>query len=704
MKLCSKKSVLSLRGSIWQRKRVLDLVIVLSWSMWLLCTVNWEFIEINNSWSGYNLSEILDILRSPQEYRGDFVANAFFESFHRSIYFRFLSSMTVLFKQDSLYVQEVMIAAEIILASAAGYVLPRVVSKSGSVIESILSMILLTASGAVGYDWGRWAWMYSGQTYIFPYCLWIVSIIWLKKGLVIRGALCLAVGCMVHPIVGFLGTVSAVLYKVVVDWQMSRWTSNKNLCSMRTLFLIFVPTLVVLGVASLSGGNLEYDRIGAAEFVQWTKNSSYHWYPWTEGLFSREGSKATIFPYISIMLGATYVEIETKRQGKLSVRQNEYVFPFFIGSCLMAGIGVLLSEVSYTPTLIKLAIFRISIFPLIVAIPIIAKGLTRFLVWGNCAMHSRSVLRHLWNTREICLVGIVCFAYVVSALTGEYAWPVVYVSGCLGLLLLDYEGTHFGKLKLFTLSGIVGLSVYLLPSLRLAIKSPLLNTIVVVLPISLIVLSVMYVFWTARVNVSSTNNEKKVMVLTVGFTLGWIIACLLVGVSSFKRISSYISSNDAGEQMRSYHNLQKCAKADLPKGSIVMPPLDRDYGWRSTSKIPTTGSARSWVISWIYTSDRNTFEQSRESLKEIGMTEWIRFEHNPRGFNGIRLFEDELGDILNRLEIKDLKRIASNLGATHFVIDKKRNSSYAVLGTQGVQCMNGHYGIMETSWADERLK
>jgi hypothetical protein len=679
----------------------LDALIILAWSTYLISTIDLDFISTHNAWNGYSIAEIINILNDPERYKYDYVAQGMISSFQNSQYFALASWISRSFGINSLCMQQSLIALEIFSISMAGYALPLIRKTRYGIIEGSLCMILLSASHAVDFDWGRWGWVYYGQTYIFPYCIWICSLILVRQNQLLKAGLVLLIVSLIHPVLGLLGGLSTLLFQGSNQLLLNRKGGELKIRKLvQSSLKIIAPTLsyclIIFASKSLSSATL----VSAYDFVTWTKNTSYHWYPWTEGLF--KDTTMNIYPYTSIIIGAVAIELSANRIVNAGEKNRILLYPSLFLMTILSVLGVIASEVSFSPTIVKLAVFRVSAFALILVIPLFVEAFARPILFS-----SKSQGICIWRLSgqgkpEVKFFTVLSsLIYLTSSLSGAYLWPM--------LMLISITSVAF----LYT-SNIAGLQARLLfivtggAALAVAIAETFSNEIIISAFLSannffllafaaFASLAICFIPQLFSIWFGIRGNQANGLVTTFLIAL-WIFILPTHLISRrHSVILAHIDPSVNRKTIDAYQQIQLCAKSKLAKTSLVMPPLDRAYGWRSGSELMSTGSARDWAITWIYTSDVKVFREGKRRLQLLGMRQWLKFNHDANRFKGIISFDRELDVILNSMGQIELMNLAKRLGATHLVIDLTRSRSHAKGINPLAVCENEYYALIPSS-------
>ena len=415
-------------------RKIFAVTTIAIWSYILINQLGLEKIDIYNAWWGYSLTEIINMISNPADYQNDIVAQEMISSFTTSKYYSLLALLKSAGIAKSLTIQKVMTCLEVIVISIAGYLLPSIRKKEYRSVEGVIGMILISIGCTMTYGWGSWGWGLLGQTYIFPYAIWIFSAILASQGRLRMAGVLQAIGAAIHPIIGLLSAISTI-FIVITNKKRSVNQARKTaiIALLKDTSKIIGPTILYLAITALTKDSPNATIIDNIDFIKWTKSTSFHWYPWTEGLF--KNSYSIIFPYTTIIFGAIVLDAYRTRDIEASNFLAK-TYPTLILITVTSIAGVIASELLYNQVLVKLAIFRISKLGLILAMPIYIEAF--ILMFEDVRLAKQNNLkRRKIDAAKNYLTALAGTIYIISSLFEIYLWPFLAM---LGITLACFSG------------------------------------------------------------------------------------------------------------------------------------------------------------------------------------------------------------------------------------------------------------------------
>ena len=413
------------------RNNIFAVTTIAIWSCILISQLGLENVDIYNAWNGYSLAEMLNIISSPVDYDNDIVAQEMISAFATSKYFSLLGWLKRIEITESLTLQKIMTCLEVIAISIAGYLLPSIRKKNYSIAEALIGMILLSLGCTMNYGWGRWGWGFTGQTYIFPYAIWIFTLTLARKGRITIAGILQLIGTAIHPVIGLLSAISTIFIILPNSGKDETKTRRTTIdIVLKDISKVLGPTILYLAIIVITKDTTNGASIDNIDFIKWTRSTNYHWYPWTEGLF--KNTYSIIFPYTTIICGAIVLDAIQDR-----TKNNRYgslkIYPALILITITSLVGVIASELLYNQIFVKLAIFRISKLGLIAAMPIYIEALV--LLFANRRPDKgEKTNKGKSDTSINYLSGLAGVIYMTSSLYDIYLWPflgaIVIILAC----------------------------------------------------------------------------------------------------------------------------------------------------------------------------------------------------------------------------------------------------------------------------------
>ena len=454
---------------------------------------------------------------------------------------------------------------------------------------------------------------------------------------------------------------------------------------------ICVPSLLILVFMKAGITNQDIPTVSNTVFAQWTKHAVQHWHPWTANLFYDPSTR--LIPYAAITISAIAIDSRSKDVEK--VKHETGLAQAIAVMTLIAIAGVAGSELLNSATITKIAAFRITKFALILAIPIFASA----IISQKTSIKPFSPKARPIKLCQEYFVKLCAMLYVIACLANQYLWPYILFIGAVIMLLENYWGElKCNSPRLIMLGNLLGIGsiMYLFhlyifnKSIGLAARNTE-NLKILLLCGTCLLIGMYAISVYTKEKARSISTKKQNGMIYIAALLLWVTIFPLGRLRFHKKIYAHGDPNYQIEKKKAYLDIQKCAKRKLSASALVMQPLEK-YGWRSGSERMTTGSARNWSVIWMYSSNKNTFDEGKKRLELMGMSSWLEFEHSPRGHGGIHKFFSDMNIILEHLTYQDLNHLAGKLNATHLVIDKERKNIRTNDGQPRV-CDNDFYAI-----------
>lgn len=467
--------------------------------------------------------------------------------------------------------------AEFAVLAGGVFVAVRSVNRDLPGWMGVATALLLTTGACVNADLARWFHPFYGSAYNFAYGLGLLGFAAILRRSPIIGGAAIGVGAAIHPIISlFFGLAMAVA--ALVDFKNQR------------IGLLFAGAVLaaaisgtwaflMLGDAGISAGNVDPEL-----FVDLSRMMGYHWFPVSLGMFGQV-SYERLLPLTGFMvLFACLAGNGDDRRNAID-RQIAWAVSFLLAVSLA---GVLLSEYSGIPVLIKSALHRASLAALMLAAVVVVPRLFVIAAMGAPAVAFLAaviLLETYWRTNGVaiglCLAfaGMTVWARLARRETGGLVVPLTAVAAAVAIMVAIILA---GWPRSVTTEPNIGLDPFMMP-----------------------------LFLTALAIATAARYMRQPALLAGGF--------LLAALPWTTKIDP-ISNPAEIEKARSFLEVQQWARAQTPTGSLFMTDPGHDYGWREHSERPSFGTAREWLYSgWIYDTRADVMTQGLERANALGL-------------------------------------------------------------------------------------
>jgi hypothetical protein len=487
---------------------------------------------------------------------------------------------------------KVMMPLEIAAVVIGSYIATRLLRPGSTPIGALLVGLCLFAGSFVNFSLARWGHPSFGTPYNFAYGLGLVGTAFLITGKARWGALLMALAFMVHPLIALLMLMFAGS-AILSDFRRYQ---KRSLIEAAGIFTAAAGAWIVF---SMRDAGVTGSEIPADLYIGLTRIMSFHWYPVTLGVFGRL-LVDTIVPYTSFcLLLVVYLYDKKDRLAGL----ERQLAAGFLGMVLVTISGILISEYSGVPALIKLALHRASSIFLMMGIIVIIPGLWRDVAKGDLLRGTFALAALIMPFATLRgIPSLIALAVAVPALVQSVSEnprsqrSLVYLSslvvfsvvaawlwhkGFPGWRLFDaYTGARaIGSLEAWQIAVVVGLA-----AIGLLLRQP---------AVLLVLVGLCAVYWSPSVRSFKTE------------------AALRLG--------------------QDYLAVQTWARTATEPGSIFMPDPGHSYGWREGSQRPSFGAVREWLQnSFMYNSRKVIFDEGLKRFAEFGLPldEYLHMDPN----------------------------------------------------------------------------
>lgn len=600
-------------------------VVVLS--LWYWCTLH---LDARMASGGVSTELTVMLHFHPELFKSDFPSGA--EALLKSAVWKLYLAAYALGVTPAA-MQRIMTLAEIsVFASAVVYAARQLVSVPvwpAAFLTAIVSIASAFAQPNLAY----FSFPYYGWVYCFAYAGFLYAIAETAHLRLLRAAIGLVLTFAVHPIIGgFTGVF-------VVSMLAITRPSLRSLLVPLSLVMAGCGTAFALinSTATLTGGGID-----PTLFVALARFFSYHWFPSYMGTFWEDHARLFL-PFLGTVSLAL---MSFQRRGQPIDRLGLQCLAGFVAMLVLTLLGIIVSLVSESAFLIKLALHRASLNALIVGgIFILARLYHDFVCGGRAerAMAAAILVAPFYSSSGIApglAVIRVGYEFAVANATRRAFSPLT-ASGIVaasivilftiyaanGLVPIGFARQYFGVNLAMIVSAAVGA---MLPS------TPLLLGL-----LSVVVVAGHGVAWGRHLNPLEGNAGAKM----------WAYALL---------------------------DAELWAKNNTPAGSLFMVDPLRSYVWRDKSHRPSFGTVREWVHTCcLYDSRREVLDEGMKRLRELNVdiTKYIFDEKANRMVPVQGAILADASKQYYRWTRDDFRRIANNYGVRYFVFDKSQMKS-----------------------------
>lgn len=525
---------------------------------------------------------------------------------------------------------------EVAFLGLGAAVLFRAVVPKAPYLAMVIFAVLVVEGSARGMDLARFNTLYQGLFYNLADGFRLLGLAALFSRRLVLAAVLLGIAVTVHPVKAGMAALFIAPYAFLVRGQHSlrQWLLAGG------SFLLIAGVWLITRIQSVevtSGG------IPADEWMSLVRMFTFHWFPVDIGVFTRMHERY-ILPLLCLVgLAMLYLP--------RVVRGHAERLGIVLGMALLAVLsfaGVLISELSSEPFLVKLALHRASEMLILVSLLIAVAGLTREVLGGRF------------------LEGALGVGLILSPLSNASSFPVVATVALAGLHAL--RGRRTGDTTRFWLAAGVGLSLLVSVFIYFFMGIPKLKEYFG----GAIPWAVALVFAVARVVHGKWMSIRvsQHAVLTSVFGLALLSAFLGLAVINTDRKSAM--SEETKQVAADYLAVQRWASASTPRDALFMvDPTLRGYGWRDFSQRSAFGHLREWLhTSWLYDSQLDRYLEGRKRFGEFGIDIDSYRQIRP-SINGYHQLRADVRRALYNKEEGWFNDIAQRYGVDYVVLQKK---------------------------------
>lgn len=525
---------------------------------------------------------------------------------------------------------------EILFLGIGAAALFRVLVPRAPLVAMAVFAVLVVEGGARGMELARFGGaFYQGLYYNVADGLRLLGLAALFRGKLVLAALLLGLGFTVHPIMAGMACLFAIPFVLLVlrRFPFRRWLLAG------VVFLIVAGAWVLFRMQSAevaSGG------IPADTWMGLVRMFSYHWFPVDIGVFTRMHERYILPLLCLVSLAVLYLpRVVQGRAECLGVAWGMAVL------AILSCAGVLVSEFSSEPFLIKLALHRASDMLILVSLLIVVAGLAEEVLEGRFF--------------ESALGGALLLSPLVNM---QVAFPVV---ATMALVALHVVRARIGGETRRFLMALASLVVLLIAVSLYYFMG---------IPNDLAYLGWPFFWMTALVFLVAAafrwcgDRAKMPLVITrslLGFAL--LCAVLFFSVASVERKT--LMPDERKEASSDYLAVQRWARANTPSDSLFLVDPTIYYGWRDFSQRSSFGNLREWLhTGWLYDSRATVYQEGLRRFGEFGIDIEPYKQIRP-SIDGYHRLSDDLRQVFYSKNKDWFQELSQRYGIGYLVLQKK---------------------------------
>jgi hypothetical protein len=496
---------------------------------------------------------------------------------------------------------------------------------------ALFALVLLSQTAVLSFAQFSFPFFY-GQFYVPADSMRLLAISFAIRRNYAPSLLCIFLALSFHPVIGLTGA----LFMVPLLLKDFARVFRPRTISIGLGATVLCGLFLKLKMARLEGQAV----VPAEDFLRFTRLLNEHLYPVSSGLFT--SAVADVFvPFMSLALIAWYCY----KQLPANEHRNHLnrLGPSLVVTAAVVALGILFSEASQSPTLIKLSLHRASSLISFFALWIVVHSLVRRLIAG--------AVRNL-STFFLLL-------FVTSVFMSVHPYTLM-----VGALFVFFDGREralsLRQMDRIWIIGFVSLLAYL--GVIAAMGHPLKwKNPAYLFPFGLkfreiLTLIVVLILW--RIIIADRLKRQALVVVGIGFSV------MFLGHLYFK----FTPRLDEHLRGQSYRESQLWARDRSDPKALFMVDPTISYGWRDFSERSSFGSYREWLmVSWLYDSSLKTYSSGMERFSEFdNIGDYADDLKNGEG-RIVEMVRTEYYDLASGLH----HRLSTKYGINYFVFDNR---------------------------------
>tara|TARA_A100000171_G_C2130819_1_gene146585 strand:- start:266 stop:2158 length:1893 start_codon:yes stop_codon:yes gene_type:complete len=524
---------------------------------------------------------------------------------------------------------------EILVLGVSAAVLFRALAPQAPYAAMLIFALLVVEGSARGMDLARFGTgFYQGIFYNIADGLRFLGLALLFRRKLLLAAILLGIGFTVHPVMAGMACVFATPY-VLLIWK--RFSLRHWLLAAGS-FLLIAGSWFVFNIQSAeiaSGG------IPAHAWINLVRTFTFHWFPVDIGVFSTMHAEYALPLLCLVLLSLLYLPRVV--QGR--AEQMGIILGIALLMILTIG-GVLISEYSSDPFMIKLSLHRASQTIIVVSLLIVVAGLVREVSDGNV------------------FTGAFAVALLASpVLDLNPVFPAITTIGLIGLLCFRAYFHNERRTALVSLVCllILGLTLAFYYSIGIPDLAAYLGSILLwkILFSALAILALLWCLTKAGIKHTILKRLPETILLAV--------VLFLCVASTEKKTTMKVAKKEFATD---YLAVQRWAHANTKNDALFMVDPTIHYGWRDFSQRSSFGNLREWLhTGWLYDSQAEVYEEGLRRFNEFGFDIDSYLSDHPSINGYVRL----LNDIKQRFYSQDsgwFVNLSGRYGIDYLVMQK----------------------------------
>lgn len=620
----------------------LGMMFLVTFSIWN----NLNDLTLRNAVGGFTPLEYVDRVTTPDDYENNFENGVL--ALETSLIFHLYEAADKTNINLERF-QRVVIVLSVVLFAYVLWYFSKIILPNAPPQVHLLTVMFGLATDVLNHNlarFGSFAVLYTGQMYAPAAICSVFAIACAFRRSWIGCFLTSGLAFCFHPVMGVLvGLLCGTMILTSLD-QLKR--SNTWIGGI-TGFLIVGAWYLLIIHPTLAG----YEVVDTDVWVAWARFGNSHWFPFSLEVFGSEHARR-VTPLLAIFI------LALTRLVKPSFFRTSRRMWYAAVLCILVltCIGLLASLNPTSPTIIKLALHRSSMFLLLLCLPLALHLLINDLKSGN------NVNRFL---------ALVLLATPIVG--GAPGFPILYAMLRFGTESWHSTQKHSKSVYLGVVVTALGLCmcVYLVYSTNVKLTDPAFISRPLILVFSTTIVSTLAVLkW---MNKEVTGQQIAVLVVLFCF----VFSLYNLAVLSFPQTYKSLSLGDK-EKASAYLDVQLWAKWNTPRGTLFMTDPSKSYGWRDYSQRPSFGVLREWIhTSWLYTGNKELFSEGIRRVQVLGINPYGYLQRSLDGTKKSVGYEYEYrrlaSDISHRyksINAHDFIKLAQQEKIEYFVFEKKQ--------------------------------
>lgn len=596
-------------------------------SLWYWCTLH---LDARMAYGGFSTELTVMFHAHPELFKSDFPGGA--EELLKSVIWKLYPAAYAAGVAPSIMTR-IMVLAEIsVFAIAIVYAARRLVDVPAWP-AAVLTSIVLLASTFAQPNLAYFGFPFYGWVYCFAYAGFLYAITETAHLRFTRAAIGLVLTFAIHPIIGLFTGVFVVSMLAITRPPL------RSLFAPISIVLAGCGAAIALinSTATIAGGSID-----PALFVALARFFSYHWFPAYMGTFWEDHARLFL-PFLGTVSLAL---MSFQRRGQPIDRLGLQCLAGFVAMLALTLLGIIVSLVSESAFLIKLALHRASLNALMVGgIFVVARLYNDFVSGGRFerAMAAAMLVAPFNSSSGIAPgLAVIRVGYEFAvAVAGKRVFSVLVASGVVAACIVALFAVYAANGLVPVWFGRQYFGINLATVASAAVGALLSPTPLLLGLLSLVVVAGHGVAWGRHLNPLVVSPQTK----------AWAYALL---------------------------DAELWAKSNTPAGSLFMVDPAHSYIWRDKSHRPSFGTAREWVHTCcLYNSRREVLEEGMKRLRELNV-DVTKYIFDAKANRMLPVQSAILADARKQYyqwKRDDFRRIANTYAVRYFVFDKSQMTS-----------------------------